>query len=82
MDKSIIKLITSDDWKLRLLGEYAEVCIRCERLQRGLEEISDRLPLVREEVRNDLSKQLKAMKEYGKCLYKRMDFLEDVETNN
>lgn len=80
--EKLVPLLTSPDWRKRLVGEYYEVLVRLEGVRKRLEALYCRLHTVTPtDIKGILSaqteidqmqKQLYAMKEYECILYHRL----------
>lgn len=76
--KAIITLLSSDDFRFRLIGEFCELCIRIEKLQdflKMIDEASDmqkRFTAISDESLALLREQHEVMTKYRDILLKRM----------
>lgn len=80
--KAITELLSSDDFRYRLIGEFCELCIRIEKLQdflKMIDEVSDMqkkfTPPISDESLSILREQHEVMTKYRDILFKRMKII-------
>lgn len=83
--KAIIALLSSDDFRIRFVGEFCELCIRIEKLQdflKMIDEASDmqkKFTAISDESLTLLREQLEVMTKYRDILFKRMKIIFECE---
>ena len=79
--KAITELLSSDDFRIRFVGEFCELCIRIEKLQdflKMIDEASDmqkKFATISDESLALLREQHEVMTKYRDILFKRMKII-------
>ena len=79
--KAITELLSSDDFRIRFVGEFCELCIRIEKLQdflKMIDEASDmqkKFATISDESLALLREQYEVMTKYRDILFKRMKII-------